>query len=209
MAKKAKKARASQQSGFTLIELLAVITIMGILMMVAIPAISRTIENSRRDTFMNTAKSYAAAIQNSVASDEISCYETNASTSQSPISGLAAGANKDSAKYYAYYFKSDAPSGTDLMESGGKSSWASKEVTGYVLIEKYTTPISGSTQTTTHYNYYVSMTDGTHGIQSPVEVSSLKRSHVIVSGANLINAEAATAKTVSLNSKTAGLCIIG
>ena len=38
--------------GFTLIELLAVIVIMGILMMVAIPAVSRTIENSRKDTFM-------------------------------------------------------------------------------------------------------------------------------------------------------------
>ena len=49
--KKAKK-------GFTLVELLAVITIMGILMLVAIPAVSRTIENSRRDTFMDTAKAY-------------------------------------------------------------------------------------------------------------------------------------------------------
>ena len=41
--------------GFTLIELLAVITIMGILMMVAIPSVSRTIEYSRRDTFANIA----------------------------------------------------------------------------------------------------------------------------------------------------------
>ena len=33
--------------GFTLIELLAVITIMGILLLVAIPAISKVIENSK------------------------------------------------------------------------------------------------------------------------------------------------------------------
>ena len=44
--------------GFTLIELLAVITIMGILMMVAIPSVSRTIENSRRDTFADNALTY-------------------------------------------------------------------------------------------------------------------------------------------------------
>lgn len=41
------------KKGFTLIELLAVITIMGILMMVAIPSVSRTIEKSRQDTFVN------------------------------------------------------------------------------------------------------------------------------------------------------------
>ena len=48
--------------GFTLIELLAVITIMGILMMVAIPTVSRTIENSRKDTFVDTAKKYADSV---------------------------------------------------------------------------------------------------------------------------------------------------
>ena len=70
--------------GFTLVELLAVITIMGILMLVAIPAVSRTIENSRRDTFMDTAKAYINAIKNAVAADELS-------SSGTPISALGQG----------------------------------------------------------------------------------------------------------------------
>ena len=44
--------------GFTLIELLAVITIMGILMLVAIPGVSRTLENVRDEDAMNNTRTF-------------------------------------------------------------------------------------------------------------------------------------------------------
>ena len=110
------------RKGFTLIELLAVITIMGILMLVAIPAVSRTIENTRRDTFMNTGKSYINAIKNAVAADEL--YN-----GPNPISALGEG-------YYYYKLDPTNNSQTDLMEQGGKSSWGNANVNGYIVIYK-------------------------------------------------------------------------
>ena len=44
------------KKGFTLVELLAVIVIMAILLMVAIPAVSRILEDVRKRTFVNEAK---------------------------------------------------------------------------------------------------------------------------------------------------------
>ena len=52
--------------GFTLIELLAVIIILGVLLIIAVPAISRYIEDSRRSTYVNSVKSIVSAISASV-----------------------------------------------------------------------------------------------------------------------------------------------
>ncbi len=134
--------RKLNQAGFTLIELLAVITIMGILMMVAIPSVSRVIENSRRDTFMNTAKSYLNQVRNEVLADNIACGGTDAS------------ALGEGTYYFPISTGSEFGGGTykqqtiDLMEKGGKSAWGNGDVYGYIVWKKTS---SGSQMKTSYY----------------------------------------------------------
>ena len=63
--------------GFTLIELLAVIVIMGILMLVAIPAFQKYINNAKRDTFQSTVKTYVNTVRTAYAAGKISCGAGN------------------------------------------------------------------------------------------------------------------------------------
>ena len=44
------------KKGFTLIELLAVIIILGILMIIAIPSVTKYISDSRKSAYVDTAK---------------------------------------------------------------------------------------------------------------------------------------------------------
>ena len=113
-------------NGFTLIELLAVITIMGILMMVAIPTVSRTIENSRKDTFIDTAQKYAESAKTMWSGDNLYCATSNGNSYNS--SAVPTG---------TYYIKIDTTSESVpiLLEQGGKSSWGSRDIKGYVKID--------------------------------------------------------------------------
>lgn len=137
------------KKGFTLIELLAVIVIMGILMIVAIPAISKTIENSRRGTFLDTAKEYASSVRNLWYSD-----------------GLTCGGKLSSAVEPGYYYVSIDSSNTTLLESGGKSAWGNADVKGYVLVHVQDTAKNGTVNRKVIYSVGLADSSG-HGIAAP------------------------------------------
>lgn len=61
-----KKVLKNNKKGFTLIELLAVIVILAILVMVAIPAVTKYLNSARQGTFADNAKSAIGAVRNDV-----------------------------------------------------------------------------------------------------------------------------------------------
>lgn len=159
--------------GFTLIELLAVITIMGILMMVAIPSVSRTIENARRDTFADVAHQYINAVRNAALADNLECLTDGGGTDYTTYSGTPEG---------WYYFKIDTAGdqGTkDLMESGGKSSFGNAELGGYVVWHKYSTESTVGKPSSAKNDYYMQLVDtGKHGFDSFLPEKDIKRSNI-------------------------------
>ena len=161
-----KMKKKTNSKGFTLIELLAVITIMGILMIVAIPSVSRTIENSRRDTFADVAKSYINTIRSSVLADELECGTANK---------ISVGATPDGVYYYE--IDTQAQGTIDLMESGGKSSWSNSDVSGYITWYKKTDTTNGDNKTRTTYAAMLVDT-GKHGIENFTLEKNITRSNV-------------------------------
>ncbi len=65
------------KKGFTLIELLAVIIILGILMIIAIPSITSYIQNSRKEAYIKTAKTMLRAMSTEINSGKYQVYDVN------------------------------------------------------------------------------------------------------------------------------------
>ena len=66
-----------KNKAFTLIELLAVIIILGILMLIAIPSVTTYLENSRKNTFVDTVKSLIKGSTTLVNSGDLDLSDPN------------------------------------------------------------------------------------------------------------------------------------
>ena len=161
------------KKGFTLIELLAVIVIIGILMLIAIPAMSRYIENARKDSLITIAKEYVNAVRNSWSADDLLCGSSDQVSS-----------SMDEGNYYVL-IDPTTESTEELLDQGGKSPWGNRDLKGYVRVNITT---NAKEQRVT--KYYIAIADGTHGIydnvSSPIEADDLARGDVIM---NLDNDE--------------------
>ncbi len=94
--------------GFTLIELLAVIIILGILMLVAIPSVTNYINNSRKDSYIDTAKQYIKGATNLVNSGNLDVFDPSVT----------------------YYI----PSTCIPLETGGESPYGGKFNPAYIIV---------------------------------------------------------------------------
>ena len=97
----------NNNKGFTLIELLAVIIILGVLMLVAIPSVTNYINNSRKNVYIDTAKQLLKGATNLVNSGELDVYDIDTT----------------------YYI----PSGCIKLETGGDSPYG-KFDPAYVVV---------------------------------------------------------------------------
>lgn len=109
------------KKGFTLIELLAVIIILGLLMAIAIPSVTRYIDQSRRKTLVNTIGNYvSAAVTGMNAGDEY--------TFQTP------GATPTTVTAYSGTTLYAIPVGCINLEKGGANPYGQWQAGSYVLV---------------------------------------------------------------------------
>ena len=114
-----------KKKGFTLIELLAVIIILGILMIIAIPSVTRYINDSRKSAYVDTAKEIVSGTRNLVNEGKLGMYDTTA-TYYIPADYI----NTENALKSPYGEFSQAYVGVVYDGKGYKYSWISCDDAG-------------------------------------------------------------------------------
>ncbi len=142
--------------GFTLIELLAVIVILGVLMIIAVPMVTQYIASAKRSAFIATAKAYVSGARYAYLNEDYSC-----------------GASIDTGSGGVIIVPFDQ---IKVDKNNGKSSFSQDIKNSYVIIESDS---SGK------YSYYVRMVDaGGNGFNQAIDEDYIKKSSVKIKGAN-------------------------
>lgn len=136
------------KKGFTLIELLAVIVILGVIMLIAIPSVSTIIDNSRKNTFVSSAQTLISGARNMVLA---STTGTPAETTGFKSGKITIGSEEKEA--YAIKVSSIE------LEKGSKNKSAfGKYIDDYCFVV--------AVANGTGYDYYIQLLDDTkHGIK--------------------------------------------
>ena len=151
--------RLKSNKGFTLIELLAVIVILGVLMIVAIPMVSRYIKESKQNAFISTAKAYVQSARYGYLNGDY----TEAEATGGNCATLDSGTGGDVYIKFKYI---------PVEKTGGNSSFG-KPISrddSYVRIHS-----DGL-----NYTYYVFMKDDSgNGLSAETKEGELKKSIVV------------------------------
>ena len=122
------------KNGFTLIELLAVIIILGILMIIAIPSVTRYISDSRKSAYVNTAKEVISATRNLVNSGELEMYDTDV-TYYIPNSCIKVENGEKAKSPYGEFIDDKTYVVVTYTGSGYEYYWVSLDETGTGVVE--------------------------------------------------------------------------
>lgn len=144
------------QKGFTLVELLGVVVILGIVLNIAIPAVTKYIDSSQRETFATILHEYVNAVQNGMASDE---YSPPVNPNQVTIVSLDL-----------------IPLDKGDLKSSYQSEW--------IKSKSYVAVINTGTSDNVHYEYYVAGQDKKDHAIALTKIEDINRDQVISDAKN-------------------------
>lgn len=158
--------RRNTKKGFTLIELLAVIIILGVLMLIAIPSVTEYINNSRKNAFLDSGSAFISAIT----------VKVNAAEDGFNLN--------DPTKAY-YVTVSNNPAGSCIpLEKGGKSPFGTWDNLASEIGQSTNTVgkayvIVVPNQAGTAYSYYFTAKDSAGYGMTPKQVGTWSKSDVV------------------------------
>lgn len=165
------------KKGFTLIELLAVIIVLGVILIIAVPSVTGYIEDSRKKTYIRSAEGYVEGVKDMIVSRDISVKRKD-TTYYIPIEYIPIDKGGDSpygdwvAAYvvviyedseYKYYW-------TSVDETGHKISLMSiGDITPDSIIVDSTKLINNRKAIGNREKIYILESDGKFSEMTPVE----------------------------------------